>query len=151
MSRPRFLADHVLNEHIVDGSLRREPSIEFIRARDVGLDDRTDPEVLAYAAAEGWLIVSHDVNTMPAHAWARLAAGQSLAGLFMVRQTDPIGPIIDSLVLIWSASKEADLIASRREGQQSYYFLNTTVVQDLLALIWDLFAPPTDDQKDGPP
>jgi DNA-binding transcriptional ArsR family regulator len=47
--------------------------------------------------------------------------------------------------------KEADLIASRREGQQIYYFLNTTVVQDLLTLIWDLFAPPTDDQKDGPP
>jgi DNA-binding transcriptional ArsR family regulator len=36
--------------------------------------------------------------------------------------------------------KEADLIASRREGQQIYYFLNTTVVQDLLAMVWDLFG-----------
>jgi DNA-binding transcriptional ArsR family regulator len=36
--------------------------------------------------------------------------------------------------------READLITSRREGQQIYYALNTTVVQDLLAIVWDLFA-----------
>jgi DNA-binding transcriptional ArsR family regulator len=35
--------------------------------------------------------------------------------------------------------KAADLVCTRREGQQVYYSLNTTVVQDLLALIWDLF------------
>jgi hypothetical protein len=99
------LADHDLNEHIIDGVLRREPSIEFIRTREVGLSGRPDPEVLEYAAAQGLLLVSHDVNTMPAHAFARLAAGQPLAGLLMVRQTRPIGPVMDSLVLIWSASE----------------------------------------------
>lgn len=36
--------------------------------------------------------------------------------------------------------KEADLIRSRREGQQIYYALNTTVVEDVLARIWDLFG-----------
>jgi DNA-binding transcriptional ArsR family regulator len=35
--------------------------------------------------------------------------------------------------------KNADLIRSRREGQQIHYSLNTTVVEDLLALVWDLF------------
>ncbi len=108
MSRPRFLADHDLNDHIVDGVLRREPIIEFFRARDVGMDARPDPEVLEFAAAQGLLVVSHDVNTMLCHAFARLAACQPLAGLLMVRQTQPIGPVIDSLVLIWSASEAVE-------------------------------------------
>jgi DNA-binding transcriptional ArsR family regulator len=35
--------------------------------------------------------------------------------------------------------KEADLITSRREGQQILYALNTTVLEDVLTRIWDLF------------
>ena len=35
--------------------------------------------------------------------------------------------------------KQADLVAARRAGQQIYYALNTTVVEDLLAAVWDLF------------
>ena len=36
--------------------------------------------------------------------------------------------------------KQADLIEARRDGQQIYYSLNTTVVEDLLAIVWDLFS-----------
>jgi predicted nuclease of predicted toxin-antitoxin system len=114
MSRPRFLADHALNEHIIDGVLRREPAIEFVRARDVGLDQRPDPEILEHAAVQSLLVVSHDVNTMPSHALARLAAGQPLAGLLMARQNHPIEPIIDSLVLIWSASEAEEWLGQVR-------------------------------------
>lgn len=36
--------------------------------------------------------------------------------------------------------KQANLVSSRREGQQIIYTLNTTVVEDLLSIVWDLFA-----------
>jgi DNA-binding transcriptional ArsR family regulator len=36
--------------------------------------------------------------------------------------------------------KDADLLTSRREGQQIWYGLNTTVVQDLMAWAVDLIA-----------
>lgn len=49
MSRPRFLADHDLNEHVIHGVVRREPTIEFIRSRDAELANASDDEVLHYA------------------------------------------------------------------------------------------------------
>ena len=81
MSRPRFLADHDLNEHIVAGVLRREPTLEWVRVRDVGMSERTDAEVLAYGADHGFLVVSHDINTMPSAAYTRMRAGQKTSGL----------------------------------------------------------------------
>jgi hypothetical protein len=107
MSRPEFLADHDLNEHIVDGVLRREPSVRFLRVREVGMSERPDDEVLEYSAREGLeglIVVSHDVNAMPAAADARMAEGRTMAGLFMVHQRDPVGRTIDDLVLIWAAT-----------------------------------------------
>lgn len=105
MSRPRFLADNDLNDHIVDGVLRREPTIEFVRAREVGLTQGRDPDILDHAARHGYIVVSHDVNTMPGHARERIASGEHCNGLLMVHQWQPVGSVIDSLVLIWSASE----------------------------------------------
>lgn len=105
MSRPKFLADHDLNEHILMGVIRRAPTVEFCRVRDIGLNDRSDVEILEYAAAHGFIVVSHDVHTMPEAAYNRVAVGKTIAGLLMVQQTSPIGRIIENLILIWSASE----------------------------------------------
>ena len=77
MIRPRFLADHDLNEHIVMGVVRLHPEIEFVRVRDVGLADSSDLDVLAYALRMSFCVVSHDVNTMTAAAAATIKAGSS--------------------------------------------------------------------------
>jgi ArsR family transcriptional regulator len=41
--------------------------------------------------------------------------------------------------------KNADLVFVRREGQQLYYSLNTTVFQDLLTVLLDIFSQPRAD------
>jgi hypothetical protein len=105
MTRPRFLADHDLNQHIVTGVRRREPAIEFMSVRDVGMHERADADVLTYAATHQLILVSHDVNTMPAAAFSRIRNGIFVAGLLMVKQSESVGAVIDDLVLIWSASK----------------------------------------------
>ena len=110
MSRPRFLTDQDFNQQIVDGLRRREPAIDFVSVRDVGLDTQPDPLVLEYAAANGLILLSHDVNTMRAHAYDRLANGRAMTGLFLVHQSQPVRPVIESLVLIWSGSDAGEWV-----------------------------------------
>ena len=45
--------------------------------------------------------------------------------------------------------KGADLVTTRRDGQQIFYALNTTVVQDAMARIWDLFGGVVDEKGGG--
>ena len=87
---------------------RHEPAIEFLRARDVGLHACSDAAVLEFAADNQLLVVSHDVNTMPAEAYARISAGAPVAGLLMVKQNEPVRRVIDDMILICSASEMAE-------------------------------------------
>jgi len=61
----RYQADADLNQAIVTGVLRREPTIDFQTAFVAGLEGVKDPEVLAIAARQGRILVSHDRRTMP--------------------------------------------------------------------------------------
>jgi len=108
MSRPRFLADHDLNEMIIRLVLRLEPSVDFQRIRDVGLRQSPDLEVLDFAAQHDRILVSHDINTMPVAAKARLESGVPMRGLLLVHQSRSVSDIADSLILIWSASESEE-------------------------------------------
>ena len=107
MSRPLFLADHDVDARILSGLQLKEPLIDLIRARDVGLAAAPDVDVLDYAAAAGRIVISHDENTMIGTAIARLRATQLMPGLLIAPQGKPIGRVIDDLLVIWAAS-EAD-------------------------------------------
>jgi len=91
VSRPRFLADHNLDQQIVDGLLRDEPTVDVVLARDVGLDQTPDPILLARAADEGWVVVTHDVNTMIGFAIDRIRTGQPMVGLVIVSKSLRVG------------------------------------------------------------
>ena len=62
-----FLADADLNRAIVCGVQRREPTIDFMAAQAASLEGMPDSDVLAVAAREGRILVSHDFGTMPHH------------------------------------------------------------------------------------
>jgi DNA-binding transcriptional ArsR family regulator len=65
---------------------------------------------------------------------ALLRAGEKTAG-DLAERFDMTKP---SMSHHFAVLKEADLITSRREGQQIWYGLNTTVVQDLMAWAMEL-------------
>ena len=110
MSGPRFLVDNDLMDQIVLGVLRREPSLVMTRLREVGLAKAPDTSVLEFAAREGFIVVSHDVNTMRAAAVARLQNDQVLAGLLLIHQRLPLAQTIEDLILIGVASDAAEWV-----------------------------------------
>lgn len=103
----RFLADADFNGVIVRGCRRREPTMDFLSANDANLAGVPDPDVLAIAAEQERILVSHDFRTMPHHFADFLQARGSSPGLILVPQRLSIGEAVEELLLIWGAS-EAD-------------------------------------------
>jgi hypothetical protein len=99
----RFIADYDFNGEILDGLVRREPSIDFLPGFEAGLQGVPDPDVLEKAADEGRVLVTHDRRTMPYH-FAEFIPRRQSPGVFIIPQHVEIGAAIDELLLIWSAS-----------------------------------------------
>ena len=99
-----FLADADLNRAIVTGVQRREPALDFLTSNEAGIEGQGDPDVLEFAASQGRVLVSHDTSSMPVHFFDRLRSGRSSPGVFLVRQRAPVGQVVESILLVWSAS-----------------------------------------------
>ena len=104
-----LVADENLDARIVSGLRRRLPQLNFVTIQEVGLSGAPDPQVLAWAARHERVLVSHDVSTMPAHAYRHLDDGQSFAGLLMVPASLAIGRAIDDLALIVELADQTEL------------------------------------------
>src|SRR5215471_4472267 len=105
--KPRFQADADLNEDIVMAVLRREPEIDFQTADDAGLRGLPDDAVLALAARENRIVISHDRRTMSGH-FAEFIAGKDSPGVFMISQNVSVRVAREELLLIWEASDGAE-------------------------------------------
>jgi predicted nuclease of predicted toxin-antitoxin system len=70
----RLATDEAFNNRVVRGLLRRQPDLDILRVLDAGLAGRDDEEVLAWAASEGRILITHDVTTMKQIAYDRIAA-----------------------------------------------------------------------------
>jgi hypothetical protein len=109
----RFLADADFNEDIVTGVLRRVPEVDFQTAHEARLSGLEDSEVLAVAADEGRILVTHDRKTMPHH-FGEFIKSRSSPGLFIIPQHAELLPVIEELILIWSASDAEGYVNSVR-------------------------------------
>ncbi|HVF59769.1 MAG TPA: DUF5615 family PIN-like protein [Thermoanaerobaculia bacterium] len=107
--RPRFQADADFNQLIVKATLRREPSIDFQSAQTANLSGLGDREVLALAARDSRVLVTHDRKTMPAH-FAEFVRSVESAGVLIVPQKLLIAKVVDDLILIWAASEAEEWV-----------------------------------------
>jgi predicted nuclease of predicted toxin-antitoxin system len=111
--KTRFQADANLNDDIVSGVLRRVPQIDFQTALEADLHELPDQEVLALAARDGRILVTHDRKTMPAH-FGKFIESQASPGVLIISQNTEILRAIEELILIWMASEAEDYVNSIR-------------------------------------
>lgn len=108
----RFAADENFNGKIVRGLFRVVPNLDLVRLQDTSLAGSGDGDVLAWAARENRVVLTHDVGTMAKAAWDRVRAGLPMKGVIEVDGDQPIGAVITDLQLLALAGSPAEL-----EGQ----------------------------------
>ena len=104
----RLAADENFSGRIVRGLRRRLPDLDIVRIQDTDIVGAPDPEVLRWCAEGGRIPLTHDVATITAFAYERLARGESMPGVVEVRQDLPVGQAIEDLVLLAAASEPGE-------------------------------------------
>jgi predicted nuclease of predicted toxin-antitoxin system len=104
----RFAADEDFDNDILRALRRRLPEVDVVRIQDVGLGGADDPAILAWAAREARVLLTHDVSTMSHHALERVRGGDPMPGVIAVHQRLGIGSVVEDLVLVatWSSVED---------------------------------------------
>jgi predicted nuclease of predicted toxin-antitoxin system len=100
----RFQADNDLNQHIVRATRQLEPAIDFQTTHAANLAGLPDEAVLALAASQGRILVTHDKKTMPQH-FEHFIQRESSTGLIIVSRNLSVASVANELLLIWAASE----------------------------------------------
>lgn len=106
------LADENFNRRMLQAVRRVAPGVDVVTVQEAGISGAPDPEVLAYAAREGRILLTHDEDTMTAHAIERVRRGLRMPGVVVVRWRRPIGSMASDLVVLLECSREGE-----HEGQ----------------------------------
>jgi hypothetical protein len=104
----RFASDENFNGDMVRGLRLRRAELDLVRIQDVGLEGADDASVLAWAAENNYILLTHDRATMPDYAYARVKSGQLMPGVFIVNDRLPPGQVIEDLLLIDSCSQQSE-------------------------------------------
>lgn len=96
----RFLADENFKGAITRGLMRREPDLDLVRVQDVGLSGADDPDILAWTTQSGRILLTHDLATIPDFALERIAAGESMCGVFVVPRRLAVRQVIEDVLFL---------------------------------------------------
>jgi hypothetical protein len=95
----KLVSDESFNRDILRGMYRRRPDLDVVRVQDVGLIGSPDADILAWAAVQNRILLTHDQDTMPYFAYARVKAGHAMPGVFLASDQMPIGRAIEEILL----------------------------------------------------
>src|SRR6267154_428903 len=100
----RLAADANFNNDVLRGLKRQAPELDVIRVADIGQRTAEDTDILAWAADEGRILITHDRATVPRFAYERVRDGLFMPGVFVIRDKPPMQLMIDEVHLVALAS-----------------------------------------------
>lgn len=104
--RPSMSAQYLLDEHMSlayrTQLLLREPSLTVWKVGMPGAPafGTLDPEILVWCEASGFVLVTNNRKSMPAHLADHLSAGRHVPGILTVDITRDIARNLDDLLLV---------------------------------------------------
>src|SRR5438309_5602008 len=91
----RLLIDENFDQRILRGLRLEVPGLDYIVVQETKLKGLRDPLLLAWAAENQRILVTHDVNTIPKHAYERVRAGQPMPGVIVIPEPQAVFEAID--------------------------------------------------------
>ena len=93
------LTDENFSHRIVRGLKLRIKNLDLVVAQAAGLCEARDPALLAWAANQGRVVLTHDRQTMTKYAYDRVRSHQPMPGIIVVSDTMPAGEAIEVLTI----------------------------------------------------
>ncbi len=93
------LADENFSHRILRGIKLRAGHLDILIAQNVGLGGSKDSALLEWAAEQHRIVLTHDRQTIPKHAYQRIRSRQPMPGVIVVSDTMPIGEAVESLTV----------------------------------------------------
>lgn len=105
---PKLLADENFSGRVLREIRRRFPHLEIARVQDENLQGDSDEHILEWAAGNGFVVLTHDVNTMTRHAGERIAQELMMPGLVVVKRVSSVGAMVRDLELLLACTSDKE-------------------------------------------
>ncbi len=104
----RFLIDENFNQRVLRGLKQRIPNIDYVIVQQTELRQAEDQAILAWAAEQSRILLTHDKDTIPNFAYQRVQANQYMPGVILVPEELSIGKAIDELLIVMECSDQSE-------------------------------------------
>jgi hypothetical protein len=107
-----MVTDENFRGAILRGVLRRSPGLDIVRVQEISaIYGKGDPAMLAWATANGRILLTHDLSTMIPAMRVQLELAAPCTPIVLVPDSLPIASVIEEILLLDGCSIDSDWAA----------------------------------------